>query len=85
MNGKRCIAQVSLLPFIPPIPFGSDKPKSPEGLCECTRGGVRLTGGTGLAAPADEAARRMKREILVLQQQMAFLKKVMKLHDGPEK
>ena len=57
----------------------------PEGLCECTRGGVRLTGGTGLAAPADEAARRMKREILVLQQQMAFLKKVMKLHDGPEK
>ena len=59
--------------------------KSPEGLCECTRGGVRLTGGTGLAAPADEAARRMKREILVLQQQMAFLKKVMKLHDGPEK
>ena len=42
--------------------------KSPEGLCECTRGGVRLTGGTGLAAPADEAARRMKREILVLQQ-----------------
>ena len=42
-------------------------------------------GGTGLAAPADEAARRMKREILVLQQQMAFLKKVMKLHGGPEK
>mgnify|MGYP001374413798 FL=1 len=42
--------------------------KSPEGLCECTRGGVRLAGGTGLAAPADEAARRMKREILVLQQ-----------------
>ena len=26
-----------------------------------------------------------EREILVLQQQMAFLKKVMKLHDGPEK
>ena len=59
--------------------------KSPEGLHEGTRGGVRLTGGTGPAAPADEAARRMKREILVLQQQMAFLKKVMKLHDGPEK
>ena len=46
--------------------------KSLEGLREGTRGGVRLTGGTGLAAPADEAARRMKREILVLQQQMAF-------------
>ena len=59
--------------------------KSPEGLHEGTRGGVRLSGGTGPAAPADEAARRMKREILVLQQQMAFLKKVMKLHDGPEK
>ena len=25
--------------------------KSPEALCECTRGGVRLTGGTGLAVP----------------------------------
>ena len=49
--------------------------KSPEGLGEGTRGGVRLSGGTGPAAPADEAARRMKREILVLQQQMAFLKK----------
>lgn len=59
--------------------------KSPEGLREGTRGGVRLTGSAGLAAPADEAARRMKREILVLQQQMAFLKKVMKLRDGPEK
>ena len=59
--------------------------KSPEGLHEGTRGGVHLTGGTGPAAPADEAARRMKREILVLQQQMAFLKKVMKLHNGPGK
>ena len=49
--------------------------KSPEGLGEGTRGGVRLTGGTGPTVPADEAARRMKREILVLQQQMAFLKK----------
>ena len=58
--------------------------KSPEGLHEGTWGGVRLIGGMGPAAPADEAARRMKREILVLQQ-MAFLKKVMKLHDGPEK
>ena len=49
--------------------------KSPEGLGEGTRGGVRLTGSTGPTVPADEAARRMKREILVLQQQMAFLKK----------
>lgn len=56
--------------------------KLPEGLREGTRGGVRLKGGMG---STDEAARRMKREILVLQQQMAFLKKVMKLHDGPEK
>jgi len=31
-----------------------------------------------------EAARRMQREIVRLQQQMAFLKKVMKLHDKPE-
>ena len=31
-----------------------------------------------------EAARRMRREILCLQQQMAFLKKVMRLHDKPE-
>ena len=59
--------------------------KSPEALCECTRGGVRRTGGTGLAAPADEADRHMRREILVLQQQMAFLKKVMKLHASLEK
>ena len=35
-------------------------------------------GGGGLPGPA-------RLVILVLQQQMAFLKKVMKLHDGPEK
>ena len=35
------------------------------------------------SAPSDEAARRMKREILCLQQQMAFLKKVMRLHGKP--
>jgi len=33
----------------------------------------------------DEATRHMQREIMRLQQQMAFLKKVMKLHDKPEK
>jgi len=33
---------------------------------------------------SDEAAGRMQREIVRLQQQMAFLKKVMKLHDKPE-
>ena len=37
----------------------------------------------GASAPSDEAARRMKREILCLQQQMAFLKKVMRLHGKP--
>lgn len=33
---------------------------------------------------SDEATRRMQREIMRLQQQMAFLKKVMKLHNEPE-
>ena len=37
----------------------------------------------GASAPSDEVARRMKREILCLQQQMAFLKKVMQLHGKP--
>ena len=59
--------------------------RSPEGFHEGTRGGVRIPGGgnnqtEGASAPSDEAARRMKREILCLQQQMAFLKKVMRLH-----
>lgn len=63
--------------------------KSPEGLHEGNRGGVRLQSGwdcrTGRSdAPNDEAARRMRQEILCLQQQMAFLKKVMRLHDKPE-
>ena len=62
--------------------------KSLEGLREGTRGGVRLQKETTSAdspasAPSDEAARRMKREILCLQQQMAFLKKVMRLHGKP--
>ena len=54
--------------------------RSPEGFHEGARGGVRIPGGgsnqtEGASAPSDEAARRMKREILCLQQQMAFLKK----------
>ena len=62
--------------------------RSPEGFHEGTRGGVRIPGGgnsqtEGASAPSDEAARRMKREILCLQQQMAFLKKVMRLHGKP--
>ena len=59
--------------------------KSLEGLHEGARGGVRLQRETTPAdSPSDEAARRMQREILCLQQQMAFLKKVMKLHDKPD-
>ena len=59
--------------------------KSLEGLREGTRGGVRLQNETTSAdSPSVEAARRMRREILCLQQQMAFLKKVMRLHDKPE-
>ena len=62
--------------------------RSPEGFHEGARGGVRIPGGgnsqtEGASAPPDEAARRMKREILCLQQQMAFLKKVMRLHGKP--
>lgn len=62
--------------------------RSPEGFHEGARGGVRISGGgnnqtEGASAPSDEAARRMKREILCLQQQMAFLKKVMRLHGKP--
>ena len=49
--------------------------KSLEGLREGTRGGVRLQRETTPAGSlSDEAARRMQREILCLQQ-MAFLKK----------
>lgn len=60
--------------------------KSLKGLHEGARGGVRLQRETTPAdSPSDEAARRMQREILCLQQQMTFLKKVMKLHDKPGK
>ena len=60
----------------------------PDGFHEGARGGVRIPGGGNnqteeVSAPSDEAARRMKREILCLQQQMAFLKKVMRLHGKP--
>ena len=49
---------------------------------------MRIPGGgsnqtEGASAPSDEAARRMEREILCLQQQMAFLKKVLRLHGKP--
>ncbi len=52
-------------------------------------GGVRVKREAGSEADyaetiSGEAARRMQREIVRLQQQMAFLKKVMKLHDKPE-
>ena len=59
--------------------------KSLKGLREGARGSVRLQREAAPAdSPSDEAARRMRREILCLQQQMAFLKKVMRLHDKPE-
>lgn len=59
--------------------------KSLEGLHQGTRGGVRLQRETTPAgSPSDKAVRRMQREIVCLQQQMAFLKKVMRLHDKPE-
>lgn len=50
--------------------------KSLKGLREGARGGVRLQREAAPAdSPSDEAARRMRREILCLQQQMALLKK----------
>ena len=59
--------------------------KSRKGLREGARGGVRLQRETTPTdGPSDETARRMRREVLRLQQQMAFFKKVMKLHDKPE-
>jgi len=60
-----------------------------EGFHGSRQGGVRIKREAD-SEPAhgeiisDEAARRMQREIMRLQQQMAFLKKVMKLHDEPE-
>lgn len=64
------------------------KPDRRRAFMRAPGGGVRIPGGgnsqtEGASAPPDEAARRMKREILCLQQQMAFLKKVMRLHGKP--
>lgn len=56
---------------------------SAAGFYDGTRGGLRIKGEQQADLP-NEAA-RMQREIVCLQQQMAFLKKVMKLHEKPEK
>ena len=63
--------------------------KSVEGFHGNRAGGVRIKKEDDRASEhaetiSDEAAKRMQREIVRLQQQMAFLKKVMKLHDKPE-
>ncbi len=60
-----------------------------EGFRGSRLGGVRFKRDAGSEPDhaetiSDEAAGRMQREIVRLQQQMAFLKKVMKLHDKPE-
>jgi len=60
-----------------------------EGFHGNRQGGVRVKRDAGgepehAETISDEVARRMQREIMRLQQQMAFLKKVMKLHDKPE-
>lgn len=60
-----------------------------EGFHGNSLGGVRIKREAGSKPDnaetiSDEATRRMQREIVRLQQQMAFLKKVMKLHDKPE-
>ena len=63
--------------------------KSVEGFHEGMQGGVRIKRGRHDEAEptrtlSEEAARRMQKEIVCLQQQMAFLKKVMKLHEKRE-
>ena len=64
--------------------------KSVEGFREDKPGGIRIkseqkqqTDSAG--TPSSETAKRMQKEIGCLQQQMAFLKKVMKLHEKQEK
>lgn len=57
------------------------RPRLIHGQEDISGGGNNQT--EGASAPSDEAARRMKREILCLQQQMTFLKKVMRLHGKP--
>ena len=61
-----------------------------EGFREGNPGGIRIKSEqkqqTDFAGtPSNETAKRMQREIVCLQQQMAFLKKVMKLHEKQEK
>jgi len=63
--------------------------KSVEGFRESNLGGMRIKSDwkeqTDFAGgESGEAAKRMQREIVHLQQQMAFLKKVMKLHEKQE-
>ena len=63
--------------------------KSMEGFRESNLRGMRIKSDwkerTDFAGgESDEAAKRMQREIVCLQQQMAFLKKVMKLHEKQE-
>lgn len=65
--------------------------KSVEGFHEGNIGGVRIKNDQNSTADltegqiSAESARRMQKEIVCLQQQMAFLKKVMKLHEKQEK
>ena len=64
--------------------------KSVEGFREGNSGGIRIKSEqkqqTDFAGTqSNETAKRMQREIVCLQQQMAFLKKVMKLHEKQEK
>lgn len=60
------------------------------GLHEGNFGGVyinrsRKSKTDSAESQAEEATKRMQKEIVCLQQQMAFLKKVMKLHEKQEK
>lgn len=60
------------------------------GLHEGNSGGVyinrsRKSKTDSSESQAEEATKRMQKEIVCLQQQMAFLKKVMKLHEKQEK
>ena len=64
--------------------------KSVEGFREGNPSGIRIKNEqkqqTDFAGTqSNETAKRMQKEIVCLQQQMAFLKKVMKLHEKQEK
>ncbi len=77
--------------FITP-PSGSESRKAAqtvEGFHGNRQGGVRVKRDAGsgpehVETISGETAGRIQREIMRLQQQMAFLKKVMKLHGKPE-